>query len=51
MKNYEVEPKEEEKKMNNSQKQNQIKKLKDLWGGQARKEPVKIENQITIPHK
>lgn len=38
--------------MNNSQKQNQIKKLEDLWGGgQARKEPVKIENQITIPHK
>lgn len=33
MKNFEVEPKEKEKKMNNSQKQNQIKKLEDLWGG------------------
>lgn len=39
--------------MNNSQKQNQIKKKWKIYGGggQARKEPVKIENQITIPHK
>lgn len=38
--------------MSNSQKQNQIKKIgRFMGGGQARKERVKIENQITIPHK
>lgn len=51
MKNYEVKPEEKDKNEQQA-KTKPNKKQEDLWGRrQARKEPVRIKNQITVPHK